>query len=172
MTTMTSAATAVIGGVDTHADAHVAVVCDELGAVLGTRAFPATGRGYRQLLAAGIEVIGVLRAARLGTGTTRCSWAEVQLHSPSTAWSAAWEEVEGLASGVRKVDAHLDRDRSPLCQSVGQAPVPAIVNAIGAVVLAHSGPGQGGRHPDARAVMDEARRPSWDRPARRARVRQ
>ena len=45
MTTMASAATAVIGGVDTHADAHVAAVCDELGAVLGICAFPTTGRG-------------------------------------------------------------------------------------------------------------------------------
>ena len=43
MTTMTSTAPAVIGGVDTHADVHVAAACDQLGAVLGTQAFPTTG---------------------------------------------------------------------------------------------------------------------------------
>ena len=42
MTTMTSTAAAVIGGVDTHADVHVAAACDRLGAVLGTQAFPTT----------------------------------------------------------------------------------------------------------------------------------
>ncbi len=50
MTTMTSTASAVIGGVDTHADVHVAAACDHLGAVLGTQAFPTTAAGYRQLL--------------------------------------------------------------------------------------------------------------------------
>jgi hypothetical protein len=39
MTTMTSTAAAVIGGVDTHADVHVAAACDQLGAVLGTQSF-------------------------------------------------------------------------------------------------------------------------------------
>ena len=42
MTTMTSTAPAVIGGVDTHADVHVAAACDHLGAVLGTKSFPTT----------------------------------------------------------------------------------------------------------------------------------
>jgi transposase len=40
----------VTGGVDTHADEHVAAVVDETGRILGTRSFPATGAGYRQLL--------------------------------------------------------------------------------------------------------------------------
>ena len=61
MTTMTSAATAVIGGVDTHADVHVAAVCDELGAVLGTRAFPTAGRGYRRGCSPGCAVLGRCR---------------------------------------------------------------------------------------------------------------
>jgi transposase len=50
MTTMTSAAAAVTGGVDTHADVHVAAACDHLGTVLGTASFPTTAAGYRQLL--------------------------------------------------------------------------------------------------------------------------
>ena len=39
----------VAGGVDTHADAHVAAVIDPLGRHLGHRSFPATPVGYRAL---------------------------------------------------------------------------------------------------------------------------
>ncbi len=51
MTTVTLAPEIVIGGVDTHADIHVAAACDQLGKVLGTKAFPTTPAGYRDLLA-------------------------------------------------------------------------------------------------------------------------
>jgi transposase len=76
MTTMTSTAQVVVGGVDTHADAHVAAVCDRLGAVLGTRSFPTTGRGYRQLLAwlrsfGMLERVGVEGTGSYGVGLTR-----------------------------------------------------------------------------------------------------
>jgi len=76
MTTMASAPKAVIGGVDTHADAHVAAVCDQLGAVLGTRSFPTTARGYRQLLAwlrsfGSVEKVGVEGTGSYGVGLTR-----------------------------------------------------------------------------------------------------
>ena len=50
MTTVTLAPEIVIGGVDTHADIHVAAACDPLGKVLGTKAFPTTPAGYRDLL--------------------------------------------------------------------------------------------------------------------------
>jgi transposase len=40
----------VTGGVDTHADVHVAAVVDQVGRVLGTQAFPATAAGYRAAL--------------------------------------------------------------------------------------------------------------------------
>jgi transposase len=69
MTTMASAGTAVTGGVDTHADLHVAAACDHLGAVLGTRSFPTTGRGYRALLV-WLRGFGVLvRVGVEGTGS-------------------------------------------------------------------------------------------------------
>ncbi len=42
---------AVIGGVDTHAGAHVAAALSSTGGVLGTQSFPTTLAGYRQLLA-------------------------------------------------------------------------------------------------------------------------
>ena len=50
MTTMTPKAPLVTGGVDTHRDCHVAAAVDPVGGVLGTRSFPTTPSGYRQLL--------------------------------------------------------------------------------------------------------------------------
>jgi transposase len=41
----------VTGGVDTHADVHVAAVVDQIGRVLGAEAFPASLEGYRAALA-------------------------------------------------------------------------------------------------------------------------
>jgi transposase len=40
---------AVTGGVDTHADAHVAAALDGIGGLLGVSEFPATPAGYGQL---------------------------------------------------------------------------------------------------------------------------
>jgi len=39
----------VFGGVDTHADVHVAVAVDENGAMLGVESFPTDEAGYRSL---------------------------------------------------------------------------------------------------------------------------
>lgn len=39
----------VTGGVDTHADVHVAAALDQVGGRLGVEAFPATAAGYRDL---------------------------------------------------------------------------------------------------------------------------
>ena len=55
MTTIPAAApavtTPVTGGVDTHADMHVAAAVDQVGGVLDTASFPTTPAGYRRLLA-------------------------------------------------------------------------------------------------------------------------
>jgi transposase len=69
---MTEHEAGVIVGVDTHADAHVAVVVDHLGRVLDTFEVPTTMNGYRQLLgwarrhgrldAAGVEGTGAYGA--------------------------------------------------------------------------------------------------------------
>ena len=40
----------VVGGVDTHADLHVAAAIDGNGGVLGIEAFPADTAGYERLL--------------------------------------------------------------------------------------------------------------------------
>lgn len=47
---MSTAQTVVIGGVDSHADAHHAVAIDHEGRLLGDQQFPADQRGYRRLL--------------------------------------------------------------------------------------------------------------------------
>lgn len=52
----------VVLGVDTHKDIHVAAVVSELGALLDSRAFPATAAGYRRMLA-WTRTFGVLRRA-------------------------------------------------------------------------------------------------------------
>jgi transposase len=49
MTTMAATPVTVTGGVDTHADLHVAAALDELGRVLGTASFPTSVAGYRRL---------------------------------------------------------------------------------------------------------------------------
>jgi transposase len=41
---------AVTGGVDTHADVHVAAALDPIGGLLGVQEFPATAAGYARLL--------------------------------------------------------------------------------------------------------------------------
>ena len=51
MPRMAKQALPVTGGVDTHADVHVAAVVDQVGRVLGTEAFPATAAGYQAALA-------------------------------------------------------------------------------------------------------------------------
>ncbi len=48
--TIVEDARAITGGVDTHADIHVAAALDPLGGLLGVREFPATAAGYAGLL--------------------------------------------------------------------------------------------------------------------------
>jgi transposase len=66
----------ITGGVDTHLDVHVAAALNELGALVGTRSFAATARGYGQLLAwlasfGTVELVGVEGTGSYGAGLTR-----------------------------------------------------------------------------------------------------
>ena len=66
----------VTGGVDTHADVHVAAVVDQVGRVLGTQAFPATAAGYRAALAwmrahGELAKVGVEGTGSYGAGLAR-----------------------------------------------------------------------------------------------------
>lgn len=59
----------VVGGVDTHKDLHVAAVVDYQDRVLGTRSFPTTRQGYRQMLAWMRDFGPVLRIGVESTGS-------------------------------------------------------------------------------------------------------
>jgi transposase len=66
----------VTGGVDTHADNHVAAVIDPLGRHLGHRSFPATPAGYQALAGwmathGTVVLIGVEGTGAYGAGLTR-----------------------------------------------------------------------------------------------------
>jgi hypothetical protein len=54
----------ITGGVDTHADTHVAAALDPVGGLLGVREFPATSAGYTGLLA-WLGGFGTVTARRL-----------------------------------------------------------------------------------------------------------
>jgi transposase len=67
---------AVTGGVDTHADEHVAAALDHIGGLLGTKSFPTTPAGYGRLLAwlqsfGTVGVVGVEGTGSYGAGLTR-----------------------------------------------------------------------------------------------------
>ena len=92
MTTMASTATAVTGGVDTHADVHVAAACDHLGTVLGTESFPTTARGYQQLLSwlrgfGDLQRVGVEGTGSYGVGLARYLATQdvvvIEVHRPN-----------------------------------------------------------------------------------------
>jgi len=66
----------VTGGVDTHADTHVAVMIDEVGRVLDTRALPATRAGYCRMLEwmsshGQVDKVGVEGTGNYGAGLAR-----------------------------------------------------------------------------------------------------
>lgn len=67
---------AVIGGVDTHKDVHVAAVIDERGKILDTAGFATTAGGYRRLLAwmrsfGDVQRVGVEGTGAYGAGLAR-----------------------------------------------------------------------------------------------------
>jgi transposase len=66
----------VTGGVDTHADVHVAAAVDQVGRVLGTEAFPADAAGYTGALAwmrahGELAKVGVEGTGSYGAGLAR-----------------------------------------------------------------------------------------------------
>ena len=66
----------IVGGVDTHKQAHVAAAVDGVGRLLGTSEFPATSVGYRELLRwlrgyGNVSLIGVEGTGSYGAGLAR-----------------------------------------------------------------------------------------------------
>jgi transposase len=73
---MTTEASTVVGGVDTHKHTHYAAAVDQHGRLLGHQEFPATDRGYHRLLAwmrghGQISAIGVESTGSFGATLTR-----------------------------------------------------------------------------------------------------
>jgi transposase len=73
---MTTEASSVIGGVDTHKHTHYAAAVDQHGRLLGSQEFPATDRGYQRLLAwmrghGPVRAIGVESTGSFGATLTR-----------------------------------------------------------------------------------------------------
>jgi transposase len=73
---MADAGPVVTGGVDTHAEVHVAAVVDEVGRVLGTEQFAVTGDGYAAALAwmrshGELARVGVEGTGSYGAGLAR-----------------------------------------------------------------------------------------------------
>jgi transposase len=66
----------VTGGVDTHADAHVAAALDGIGGLLGVQEFPASPAGYARLLAwlgsfGTVALVGIEGTGSYGAGLAR-----------------------------------------------------------------------------------------------------
>ena len=67
---------AITGGVDTHADMHVAAALDPIGGLLGVREFPATAGGYAGLLGwlggfGSVALVGIEGTGSYGAGLAR-----------------------------------------------------------------------------------------------------
>jgi transposase len=74
--TIVEDACAITGGVDTHADVHVAAALDSIGGLLGVREFPATAAGYCGLLGwlggfGQVALVGIEGTGSYGAGLAR-----------------------------------------------------------------------------------------------------
>ena len=114
----------VVGGVDTHADAHVAAALDANGGVLGVESFPADETGFEDLLGwlvgfGRVSLVGVEGTGSWGVGLARfLAGAEVEVvevdrpnrqarrkvgkSDPTDAVAAARAALSGTASGIPK----------------------------------------------------------------------
>ena len=114
----------VTGGVDTHADAHVAAVIDSLGRHLEDKSFPATRAGYQDLIGWLVSfgtptVVGVEGTGAYGAGLARALTAAglrvVEVDRPDRktrrdqgksdpidAYAAARAAAAGRATGIPK----------------------------------------------------------------------
>jgi len=114
----------VVGGVDTHADTHVAAALDGNGGVLGVESFPADEAGFEDLLGwmmefGAVSLVGVEGTGSWGVGLARfLTEADVDVvevdrpnrqarrkvgkSDPTDAVAAARAALSGAASGVPK----------------------------------------------------------------------
>ena len=84
---------AITGGVDTHADMHVAAALDPVGGLLGVEEFPVTPAGYARLLEwlggfGTVCLVGIEGTGSYGAGLSRHVTAPASGSSRSTALTA------------------------------------------------------------------------------------
>src|SRR4051812_26970900 len=86
---------AVIGGVDTHKDLHLAAAITETGRLLGIAEFPTTAKGYQTLLGwlrgfGPLSRVGIEGTGSYGAGLTRVRRSEgvdvVAVNRPNRQW--------------------------------------------------------------------------------------
>jgi transposase len=94
---------AITGGVDTHADVHVAAALDSIGGLLGVQEFPATAAGYTSLLGwlarFDLALVGIEGTGSYGAGLAR---------HVSTAGIRVWSQRIARASSVRMPASRLN----------------------------------------------------------------
>src|ERR1700733_10101855 len=107
---------AITGGVDTHADTHVAAALDPVGGLLGVREFPATAAGYAGLLGwlGGFGTVALVGIE--GTGSYARAWPGTWQPRASGWWRwTAWTGKTGAAraSPIRWTRSARRGPRSP-----------------------------------------------------------
>ena len=86
----------VVGGVDTHADVHVAAALDQNGRLLGIESFPTDTAGYRSLLDWLSGFGPVIRVGVEGTGSYGVGLAR-HLHNEGLWW---WRWIGRIVGSV------------------------------------------------------------------------
>jgi transposase len=94
---------AITGGVDTHADTHVAAALDPIGGLLGVREFPVTPAGYAGLLGwlGGFGAVALVRVVEVDR-SDRQDRRRQGKSDPPDAVSAARAAQSGRARGAPK----------------------------------------------------------------------
>ena len=91
----------VTSGVDTHKDLHVAAVADERDCVLGTRSFPTTRQGYRQMLA-WMRTFGQLQRIGIESSGSYCAGLLRYSRLPiSISWKSR-PQIDTTGAGVAR----------------------------------------------------------------------
>ena len=90
---------AITGGVDTHADMHVAAALDPVGGLLGVREFPVTAAGYAGLLGwlGGFGTVCLVGIE--GTGSYGAAWPATC--QPPACGSPGWTAPTGRTAAAR-----------------------------------------------------------------------
>ena len=113
--TIVEDACVITGGVDTHADTHVAAALDPLGGLLGVREFPAAPAGYADLLD-WLGGFGTVALAGVGgTGSYGAAWPGTWPRPASGSWK--WTGPAGRTATVRASPTRWMRSarRGPPC---------------------------------------------------------